>query len=220
MKRLDLRRILCPIDLSPRTQATLATASAVARARGAELRAFHVIPAQGPTATRRIGSQQHQRLMSRLRAKLAEADLTYDRIGAAARLGDPATEILRFAREMPADLIVMGAPSADRPERPDGPVASVVVSRSECSVLTLPAAHPSSPSTNAGLFSRIVCGVDLVPSSASVIQQALSLAWEAEGRITYVCVVPNARHCRLLSCARSCSARFRRRRSTGVPRTS
>jgi nucleotide-binding universal stress UspA family protein len=56
--------------------------------------------------------------------------------------------------------------------------------------LTLPAGQPSPPSTNPGLFSRIVCGVDLVPSSAIVMQQAVSLAWETEGWITYVCVVP------------------------------
>jgi K+-sensing histidine kinase KdpD len=42
----------------------------------------------------------------------------------------------------------------------------------------------------AGLFSRIVCAVDLAPSSAGVIRQALSLAWETGGRLTYVCVVP------------------------------
>jgi nucleotide-binding universal stress UspA family protein len=35
-----------------------------------------------------------------------------------------------------------------------------------------------------------VCAVDLAPSSATVIDQALSLAWETEGQLTYVCVLP------------------------------
>ena len=40
-----------------------------------------------------------------------------------------------------------------------GPVASVVVARSECPVLTVPA-HPTARTTEVGLFSRIVCAVD------------------------------------------------------------
>jgi hypothetical protein len=34
----------------------------------------------------------------------------------AVRWGDPGTQILRFARLMRSDPIVMGAPDADRPE--------------------------------------------------------------------------------------------------------
>jgi nucleotide-binding universal stress UspA family protein len=37
-----------------------------------------------------------------------------------------------------------------------------------------------------------VCGIDSAPSSASVIRQAASLAWETGGRLTYVCAVPES----------------------------
>lgn len=188
MKRLELRHILCPIDFSPLSAGLLATASAMARARHAELRAFHVVPAEGPGSPE--DSIPHQTLMSQLRTHLAEADPTYELIGAAVRHGDPATHILRFARSLPADVIVIGAPGADRPERPVGPVGAVVVARSECSVLAVPANHPKRQSKKAGLFSRIVCAVDLAPSSASVVHQALSLAWETGGSLTYLCVLP------------------------------
>jgi nucleotide-binding universal stress UspA family protein len=127
--------------------------------------------------------------MSRLRASLMEAAPSYDLVGAAVRQGDPGTQILRFARTLPADLIVAGGPRADRPERPIGPVVPVVVARSACPVLTVPSAHLTSVNES-GLFANIVCAVDLAPSSGSVIQQALSLAWETAGRLTYVCVVP------------------------------
>jgi nucleotide-binding universal stress UspA family protein len=127
--------------------------------------------------------------MQRLRESLADADPSHDLIGAAVRHGDPGTQILHFARAMPANLIVMGAPGADRPERPVGPVASVVIARSDCPVLTVPA-HPAVRTNESGVFSRIVCGIDPAPSSSSVIRQALSLAWESGGRLTYVCVVP------------------------------
>src|SRR5262249_15223300 len=68
-------------------------------------------------------------------------------------------------------------------------VASVVITRSDCPVLTVPA-HQPALANDSGIFSRIVCGVDLAPSSRSVIRQALSLAWESGGQLTYVCAVP------------------------------
>jgi nucleotide-binding universal stress UspA family protein len=189
MRRLNLRHILCPIDFSSLTSGSLTIASAMARAREAELRALHVQPSEGVGAPAGLGSLERQTLMSRLRTSLAEAAPSYDLVGAAVRQGDPGTQILRFARAMPADLIVMGAPGADRPERPIGPVTSVVVARSECPVLTVPT-HHATWSNESGLFGRIVCAVDLAPSSVSVIHQALSLAWETGGRLTYVCVLP------------------------------
>ena len=189
MRRLNLRHILCPIDFSSLTPGALTTASAMARARKAELRALHVMPSEGAAAPAGLGSLERQALMSRLRTGLAEAAPSYDLVGAAVRQGDPGIQILRFARTMPADLIVMGAPGADRPERPVGPVTSVVVARSECSVLTVPT-HHAPWSNESGLFGRIVCAIDLAPSSLNVIHQALSLAWETAGHVTYVCVLP------------------------------
>jgi len=187
-RKLHLRHILCPIDFSQLTSASLTAASAFARARHAELRALHVMPSEGAAVPAGLGSLERQELMSRLRASLEEAAPSYSLVGAAVRQGDPATQILRFARAMPADLIVMGAPGADRPERPMGPVTAVVVSRSECPVLTVPTHHTIRPNKS-GFFRRIVCAVDPSPSSASVIQQALSLAWEAHGHLTYVFVL-------------------------------
>lgn len=190
MRTLELRRILCPIDFSSITPSSMTTASAMARARKAELRALHVMPSEGAAVPAGIGSLEQQAFMARLRTILAEAAPAYDRVGAAVRRGDPGTQILHLARAMPADLIVIGAPGADRPERPMGPVTSVVVARSECPVLTVPTHRPPW-SNESGLFRRIVCAVDLAPSSVTVIHQALSLAWETAGHLTYVVVKPD-----------------------------
>ena len=40
-----------------------------------------------------------------------------------------------------------------------------------------------------GAFKEILCAVGLAPSSVGVIRQALSLAWEAHGHVTFVCVM-------------------------------
>ncbi len=188
MKRLELGHIVCPIDFSGEFSSSLAYAVAMARARRAELRALHVVPSQGPGPPEDDDSVRHESLMRRLRESLTEADPGHTLVGAAVRQGDPGTLILDFARGIGADLIVMGAPGADRPERPLGPVASVVIARSDCPVLAVPA-HPTAPANHTGLFDRILCAVDPAPSSLGVIRQALSLAWESAGLVTFACVV-------------------------------
>ena len=47
MNRLPLRHILCPMDLSSLSMNSLKWANAIARARSAELRAFHVVVTGG-----------------------------------------------------------------------------------------------------------------------------------------------------------------------------
>ena len=189
MNRLTLRHVVCPVDLSGNFRRPLAWATAMARARNAELRALYVVAGESVAAVEAPGSVELQNLRQRLRAILIEAAADQNLIGSAVRHGDPATQILDFARGVSADLIIMGSPGADKPERPVGPVASVVIARSDCPVLTVPA-HQAAPANESGIFSRIVCGIDLAPSSRSVIRQALSLAWESGGHLTYVCAVP------------------------------
>jgi nucleotide-binding universal stress UspA family protein len=179
---------VCPLDLSGQYRSLLEYAMPIARARNAELRALHVVPSEGTAHLHGLGSLTRDRLMQRLRKSFAEVDPAHDLVGGAVRKGDPATQILQYARTLRADLIVLGAPGA---ERPVGPVGSVVIARSDCPVLAVPA-HPAASSSESGLFSRIVCGIDSVPSSASVIRQAASLAWETGGRLTYVCAVPDS----------------------------
>ena len=155
--RLELRHIVCPIDFSGQFRSSLAYASAIARARRRTEGAARG-PQRGSGGAGRRWLPAAGDSHAAVARGSAEADPAHELIGAAVRQGDPGTQILRFARTMRADVIVMGAPGADRPERPMGPVASVVVARSECPVLTVPA-HPTARANETGLFSRIVCAV-------------------------------------------------------------
>jgi nucleotide-binding universal stress UspA family protein len=189
VNRLALRHVVCSIDLSGSFTAPLAQGMAVARVHESDLRVVHVIPAAETATPEDVSSLRRMQALDRLRGIVEEAGTsTPDLVGTAVRTGDPAIEILRLARGLSADLIVLGAPNVDTPERPAGPVASVVISRSECPVLTVPTA-PSAPADATGFFTRIVCAADPSPSCASVIRQALSLAWESNGHLTIVSVV-------------------------------
>jgi nucleotide-binding universal stress UspA family protein len=167
---------------------SLAWASAIARARNAELRAFHVVVTSGLEAPEALGSLERADMIAKLRQALIAIDAENVQTGAAVRQGDPGTEILRFAKSVRADVIVMGAAGAERPMRPIGSVTATVVARSDCPVLIVPTGR-TIDRLRAGVFKQILCAVDLAPSSVSVIRQAVSLAWETHGRLRCVCVM-------------------------------
>jgi len=176
------------MDLSSLSMNSLEWANAMARARGAELRALHVVVTEGLVATESLGSLERDDMMMKVREALAAIDPENIHTGAAIRKGEPGTEILKFARSLPADIVVMGAAGAERPTRPIGSLTAAVVARCDCPVLIVPTGRRIDRLT-AGVFKQLLCAVDFAPSSVGVIRQALSLAWETHGHVTFVCVM-------------------------------
>jgi nucleotide-binding universal stress UspA family protein len=193
MKRLKLGHVLCPMDLSPLSMNALEWANAIARARSAELRALHVVVGEGLVAPDGLGTSGRSDMMMTLREALIATDSENVHTGAAIRQGDPGTQILKFARSLPADVVVMGAAGAERPTRPMGSLTATVIGRSDCPVLIVPAGRRMMQRPEAGAFKEILCAVGLAPSSIGVIRQALSLAWETHGHVTFVCVMTEPR---------------------------
>jgi nucleotide-binding universal stress UspA family protein len=175
------------MDLSPLSLNSLAWANAIAKPRRAELRVLHVLVTEGLVKVR-LGALERSDMMSKLREALAATDAENTRVGAAIRQGDPGSEILKFARRLPADLVVMGAAGDERPTRPLGSLTSTVVARCDCPVLIVPTRRHLDPSIG-GVFKQILCAVGFAPSSVGTIRQALSLAWETHGHVTFVCVM-------------------------------
>lgn len=118
MNRLQLRHIVCPMDLWPLSMNSLEWANAIARARRAELRALHVVVTAGLVTPENLGSLERSDIMMKLRQALIAIDPEGARTGAAIRQGDPGTQILKFARSLPADMVVMGAAGAERRSLP------------------------------------------------------------------------------------------------------
>ena len=188
MNRLQLRHILCPMDLSSPYVNTLEGAKAIARARSAELTAFHVVITEGLVASDSPDLGERADMMKEFQGALITSDSANVHTRAVIGQGDPGTQILEFARSLPADIVVMGAAGAQRPTRPMGSVTAAVIARCDCPVLIVPAAQRIDRPTS-GLFKRILCAVGLAPSSVGVIKQALSLAWETHGHVMCVCVM-------------------------------
>jgi nucleotide-binding universal stress UspA family protein len=188
MNRLQLRHILCPIDLSPPSMNSLEWANALARARSAELTAFHVVITEGLVAPDNLSSPEHGDMMKKLQSGLVASDSANVHTRAVIRQGDPGTQILELARSLPANVVVMGAAGAERPTRPIGSVTAAVVTRCDCPVLIVPTGRSIDQSPG-GVFKQILCAVGLAPTAVGVIRQALSLAWETHARVTCVCVM-------------------------------
>ena len=187
MNRLQLRNVLCPMDLSSPSMNSLEWATAIARARSAELTAFHVVVTEG-LVPEGLGSGERGDMVKKLKGALVASDPGDVHTGAVIGQGDPGTQILEFARSLPADVVVMGAAGAQRLTRPMGSVTAAVVARCDCPVLIVPTGQRSDRLTS-GVFKQILCAVGLAPSSVGVIRQALSLAWETHGHVTCVCVM-------------------------------
>jgi manganese transport protein len=108
---LGYRTILVPLDHSERDRAAIAHAAAMARAYGSKLHLLHVeegVTSQiyGPlssTAEVEVGAKYLDEILAGLRGQGIEVDVSV------AHSQDPKTEIIRFARWLKPDLLIMGA---------------------------------------------------------------------------------------------------------------
>jgi nucleotide-binding universal stress UspA family protein len=104
------------------------------------------------------------------------------------REGHPATETVRVAQEVGADLIVMGTHGRTGFQRfVLGSVTETVLRRAPCPVLTVPPRASDHPRSM--FFKRILCASDFSPASEAAVRYAASLAAEADGSLFLVHVL-------------------------------
>jgi nucleotide-binding universal stress UspA family protein len=140
------KRIVCPTDFSEASLQALANASEIALHNQAELYLVHVIPVSLTTADRcmPITMPEYQRFLKPkhrleqiaepLLAKGLKTEIVTGR-------GDPATEIVRIAKEKGADMIVIATHgNTGWRHFAFGSVAEKVVRLASCPVLSIRAA--------------------------------------------------------------------------------
>jgi universal stress protein A len=133
-----IHTILHPTDFSERSDAALQLACALARDYGARLVVLHV--AVQPAATFGEGFIMVDSDFRDTREQLNELQVPANDIRAERRFetGDPATEILRVADDIHADLIVVGTHGRTGLGRLlMGSTAEQIVRQAPCPVLTL-----------------------------------------------------------------------------------
>jgi nucleotide-binding universal stress UspA family protein len=195
-KTVDIHRILCPTDFSATSARAFEHAVALAAWYEAALTILHVtsdtiVPF---SEVAYIGNPMLMdpgvldQTLSDLSALAAPARRIGLRADTEVREGGPAAEILDAARELPADLVVMGTHGRTGFERfVLGSVTETVLRRVPCPVLTVPIHAPAHPGPM--FFKRILCATDFSPASEAAVRYAASLAVEADGSLLLVHVL-------------------------------
>jgi nucleotide-binding universal stress UspA family protein len=191
---LQFKKVLCPVDFSSISRRALDHAAEIARWYEAELTVLHVVPLMPtvfgypspvalpaePATTEAV--LRELTTFAQGAAEVAKRTTTF------VREGSPAVEVLHYAVEHDTDLVVLGTHGRSGFERfMVGSVAEKVLRKAPCPVLTVPPRAESAPETP--VFRRIACGIDFSPAADKALAHALSLAQEANARLTLVHVV-------------------------------
>jgi len=194
---IEIRRILCPVDLSETSQHALRHAVAIAKWYGSRVTVFYVTGApllpQPPMLFANLpdgadmSDEERRQLEEHLESWLTpardagvQADLLFDN-------GSPAARIVEHAAAEAIDLIVMGTHGLSGFERLLlGSVTERVLRKAGCPVMTVP---PAAAGSSRVPYARLLCPVDFSPSSLAALTFAFSLAKEADAQLTILNVL-------------------------------
>ncbi len=192
---MAFHRVLCPVDFSDFSRRALQYANALAVRDSADLHVVHIYPEVGPSAIDVEAGASPENLSVR-EASIDALDAFVKEVGvtpAAKRLalpGSPAQDLVDYAREMGADLIVLGTHGRTGFERVlVGSVAEHVLHKAACPVLTIPRAATRPDASHPARLAQILCAVDLSAASTPVVERALALAGESGAKLTLLHVV-------------------------------
>lgn len=105
---MPVRKILCPIDFSPASDAALRWAGEHARQLGAELDVVHSWQLSAyAEPTSELAKESRRQLTAELTAAVGRAALENVMVRSHLRLGAPEEEIMKAVTEFGSDLIVM-----------------------------------------------------------------------------------------------------------------
>jgi nucleotide-binding universal stress UspA family protein len=187
----QIRRVLCPIDLSDYSRHALHHAAAFARWYAARIVVVHTFTAPQPlvAVSKSPGDVpllppiQPEDVIEDVRRfcePLTAAGVTPEIV---VREGSPAREIVDVAQAMDADFLIMGTHGRSGfARRLLGSVTEKVLRTVRCPVLTVPQPGQHSAPTPV-LFKTILCPLDFSESSTRALAYALSLVKESDARL-------------------------------------
>jgi nucleotide-binding universal stress UspA family protein len=198
-RMVTIRHILCPVDLSDGSLRALAHASSLGAWYESSVQALYV--EEAPLAEDRsdyrplavstpalVDAGAMSRTLEDVRAFAARVAAS-EAVEAVVEWSTQVEEaILERARTWPADLIVMGSQGRSGIQRMVlGSVAEHVLRAASCPVMVVPPRDAVAPSVVS--FKHIVCAIDFSDSSLAALTWALSLAEEADARLSLLHVI-------------------------------
>jgi len=186
-----INRILCPIDFSEYSEHALDFAVRLGAWYRASVEVIHVLPLLPPSAVSPLGEASRQvaeKHLAHAVDRCSRSDVKVEH--ALIESGDAAGAIIKRADEIEADMIVTG--SHGRTGFPRGLLGSVVealLHRSRRPVLVIPSHLAASRRARPVGFHRVVCAIDFSAASLAGLEYALSIAEEADARLTLLNVI-------------------------------
>jgi nucleotide-binding universal stress UspA family protein len=194
---ITIRRILCPTDMSELSGRAFRHAMAFAKWYEAELDVLYVVPAVVPhpgvmppgPSWALFDPEARSQVEDELHYFVAPAENEGIHVRRTIRDGDVVAEILKEARAIPADLMVMGTHGRGGFERWIlGSITEKAMRKAPCPVLTVPPAGADQPLDPVQL-KKILCPVDFSDASMTALRHALSLAEEADAELVVLHVL-------------------------------
>ena len=180
---MEIKRILCPTDLSEASAHAVDHAVVMAGYYKSRITALHVLD----PIIHAIDGVALDQLRQETGAFFESATKAGIAVDVEVEVGQPVTHILGRASNLPADLIVMGTHGTSGFEHLVlGSVTEKVLRRTTCRVLTVP---PRVRATSRLPFKRLLCAVDFSDASLDAVRCALSLAEEGGAELTLLHVL-------------------------------
>ncbi len=176
-----IRHILCPSDLTAKSQKALGYAVRIAETVDAELTTCYCSPAAWFSAENRLPTERSAEIRSQLRQQVIDCERSDSKLrwrsSVVENSFDPARDIIDLARETSTDLIVMKARPGVLSAFRFGSIVERVVSESPCPVLLLPTHFLAErdPKVNELKVERILFDYDFSHSSDELFHIANSL---------------------------------------------
>jgi nucleotide-binding universal stress UspA family protein len=182
----SFKHVLVPVDFSKRSAAAIAQGASIAEGCDARLTVLYV-------ASTLISRETRDDLMACVSDMVEKHPLAASRAHIAVVDGDPAREILEFTRTRGVDLLILGARRRDAFERLFVPsVSETVLREAPCSVLAIGDAATRRAQTAEHAPPRVLCAVDLSPTSLNTLQVAAELARSGGRALTVLHVIDPA----------------------------
>jgi len=194
---IEIRRILCPIDYSEFSRRALDHAVGIARWYGSTITILHVSEVMPVAAYAPVGPVvppallapgDRTAMLAAMKKFAAEEAAPGVPMEFEIAEGRPVTEILE--RATACDLLVLGTHGYSGFDRLVlGSITEKVLRKAGCPVLVVPCQVPDAVPIPSGLFKEILCAVDFSACSLRALEYAVSLAEEADARLTVMHVV-------------------------------
>jgi nucleotide-binding universal stress UspA family protein len=188
---IDINRILCPIDFSEYSDHALRYAMKMASWYGARLHVLHVMPLMPPSPVSAVSADARQITATRLNAAVERwrepaVDVGSELIESA----DTSAKIIARADTLDVDLVVTGSHGRRGvPRMFLGSVVEPLLHRCAHPVLVIPAGLTQERLERPVAFDRIICGIDFSAASLTALAYALSIAEEADAKLTLLNVI-------------------------------